>query len=157
MIFHFLLILILRSNQNMKAVFFVVIFASWWFSKNCQYMWVLPLSFRSCDCEASDCNYLFYRFCSTVLRKTALSYCELPASKEAGFRRRQSKYTGFEPAGSLFSYLSGWHIMSRLWAWPRSSAGYSGVPPVRLSGYQKIAFYAIVVIIKNFLLTIRSN
>lgn len=33
--------------------------------------------------------------------------CELPASKEAGFRRRQPKDTGFEPAGSLFSCLSG--------------------------------------------------
>ena len=33
--------------------------------------------------------------------------CELPASKETGFRRRQSKDTGFEPAGSLFSCLSG--------------------------------------------------
>ena len=32
---------------------------------------------------------------------------ELPASKEAGFRRRHSKDTGFEPAGSLFSCLSG--------------------------------------------------
>ena len=32
---------------------------------------------------------------------------ELPASKEAGFRRRQPKDTGFEPAGSLFSCLSG--------------------------------------------------
>ena len=32
---------------------------------------------------------------------------ELPASKEAGFRRNQSKDTGFEPAGSLFSCLSG--------------------------------------------------
>ena len=34
-------------------------------------------------------------------------FCELPASKEAGFRRRHSKDTGFEPAGSLFSCLSG--------------------------------------------------
>ena len=32
---------------------------------------------------------------------------ELPVSKEAGFRRRQHKDTGFEPAGSLFSCLSG--------------------------------------------------
>ena len=36
-----------------------------------------------------------------------LFICELPASKEAGFRRSQSKDTGFEPAGSLFSCLSG--------------------------------------------------
>ena len=33
--------------------------------------------------------------------------CELPVSKEAGFLRNQSKDTGFEPAGSLFSCLSG--------------------------------------------------
>ena len=39
---------------------------------------------------------------------------ELPASKETGFRRSQPKDTGFEPAGSLFSCLSGKHIMSRL-------------------------------------------
>ena len=32
---------------------------------------------------------------------------ELPVSKEAGFLRNQSKDTGFEPAGSLFSCLSG--------------------------------------------------
>ena len=36
-----------------------------------------------------------------------LSFSELPASKETDFRRRQSKDTGFEPAGSLFSCLSG--------------------------------------------------
>ena len=34
-------------------------------------------------------------------------YSELPVSKEAGFLRNQSKDTGFEPAGSLFSCLSG--------------------------------------------------
>lgn len=48
-----------------------------------------------------------------TVKKWFLSYntldaiCELPASKEAGFRRRHSKDTGFEPAGSLFSCLSG--------------------------------------------------
>ena len=36
-----------------------------------------------------------------------LNDSELPVSKEAGFRRNQSKDTGFEPAGSLFSCLSG--------------------------------------------------
>ena len=36
-----------------------------------------------------------------------LFICELPASKEADFRGRQSKDTGFEPAGSLFSCLTG--------------------------------------------------
>ena len=38
---------------------------------------------------------------------TFYPWSELPASKEAGFRRSQSKDTGFEPAGSLFSCLSG--------------------------------------------------
>ena len=36
-----------------------------------------------------------------------MTYSELPVSKEAGFLRNQSKDTGFEPAGSLFSCLSG--------------------------------------------------
>ena len=46
------------------------------------------------------CNVIFLLIRFTYFR-------ELPASKEAGFRRRQSKDTGFEPAGSLFSCLSG--------------------------------------------------
>ena len=40
-------------------------------------------------------------------KKIAEVISELPASKEAGFRRKQSKNTGFEPTGSLFSCLSG--------------------------------------------------
>lgn len=34
---------------------------------------------------------------------------------------------------------------------PRSSAGYSGVPPVKLSGYKKTTFYTIVVISEGLL------
>ena len=42
-----------------------------------------------------------------LLTSALLSVGELPASKEADFRRRRSKDTGFEPADSLFSCLSG--------------------------------------------------
>ena len=45
-------------------------------------------------------------FMATATINAAI-FRELPASKEAGFRRRQSKETGFELAGSLFSCLSG--------------------------------------------------
>ena len=42
-----------------------------------------------------------------LLTSALLSVGELPASKEAGSRRRQSKDTGFEPAGSLFPVYPG--------------------------------------------------
>ena len=45
---------------------------------------------------------------------------------------------------SFSAYPGGYYVTSV--SMPRNSAGCSGVSPVELSGYQKTAFYAIVVI-----------
>ena len=52
-------------------------------------------------------SIIYDRIYADSKEEAVQAFSELPASKEAGFRRSQSKDTGFEPAGSLFSCLSG--------------------------------------------------
>ena len=87
------------------------------------------------------CGILTLKSPFLVLTFTYVNYPHLKkqASEEASLKTQASS-----PQALSFPAYPG-DILCHVCK-PRSSTGYSGVPPVKLSCYQKTAFYAIVVI-----------